>query len=370
MFKRILRWFAKDRMVVKPSHPGNSTTKEKGRRRASASQLESMPNHSRRSEETVVPHSNAVIGANPPWEKGIVSALRDLQWLARIKTNSVPGGFASFDWTAEQLGDAALDINDRFYLVELKSSRNARYREKTKLDGAYKALKRQIEAFGTMDDEVRGKMFVLSMRCHQLAYWMDADPFDRAARRVGLLAFNPYLTDILSDVAEAGNRSRAVAETMLMRMALGTDRCEPMQRYEYLNVVRLFDGSARILVRGEERNGQPSCEKQRLGLKGELFQIYINWLVEAIGGTDRPLRMVLMSASGRLMRFISNTSELVAILAELKLKPAPVSDMQTHREQAKEWPWMPGEPETNEGGKPHPSTPTGRKPGVRNRPGS
>lgn len=373
MFEIVREWITTAQKWIKPrpSRPEKSTTKE-SRRRVSASSREGAPYHSLRPEKTSVPHSHAVVDPNPPWEKGIISALRDLQWLARLNMKSVPGGFASFDWTAEQLGDAALDIDDRFYLVELKSSRSAKSRERIKSVGAYEALKRQIESPGSIKNAEKGKMLVLSMRCHHFVYWMDVDPFDRAARRVGALAFNPYLTDILSDIVGTSKSFKLTAETILMRMALGTDCGEPMRCYEYLNVVRLFNGSARILVRTMQLDGQPLCEEKKVGLKGDDFQIYIKFLVKAISGKsgeERPLRMILMAASGQLMRFISNTSELVAILNELKSKSVVSNNVQRPREEKKDWSWKPSDPKSSEEAEPQPNAAAGKKPVKKRGPG-
>lgn len=266
------------------------------------------------------------------WEDTVVLALRDQQWLRRLKSdppvagqiaNAVPAGMIKLDGNAESnIGDVALRDGEKFFIFEVKSER-FRIRDEWRKAGTF----RPKLVFQTLRDlaiRSRSKDARLedrtnverSFRCHYFAYWWLTD--DDNDEINGSIVVEPYM----AACARLRNASEIAAKNCIPsikeRLKLQADK----NTVERVRLSEIFECRLRSL----------SQRVLDCGLDKDEFQSYINFLCKGNGieGGGEPIHAIVLSTLGSFFRVVSDTNHLASLLGG-QLKPEPPDPRATSR---------------------------------------
>lgn len=265
------------------------------------------------------------------WEDTIVISLRDVQWLRSLERHAKhsdkaqivkpapmrPQGFIKFDGRAEShLGDVALGLGDRYFIIEVKPTFRNIHSEWLK-DGHFKPKKvysrlRTLISEWRMDDvedEVtkEAQLLMSSFRGHFIAYWGVTAPDKPPA-----VVLTPYLDAIVQSHKPHPLRN----PNMITHHPLPGVKPTTMQG-DPITSIDLGRNDCVLQWPDPYGNGWRH-DKKSLGLSADEFQLYVNYLCEDADHDEDsdPINAVMLSSRGTFFQVARRTSDLALILSE------------------------------------------------------
>lgn len=260
------------------------------------------------------------------WEDTIVLALRDQQWLRRLKhvpevsgdpPGALPPGMIKLDGQAEsKIGDVALKQGERFFIFEVKPelfrirdewTKGGKFKPKVVFETLRDLTKRTLSQDARLDDH---KNLERSFRCHYFAYWWLLDEDDQSTN--GAVLVEPYIPAC----AQLRNNGEVVGKECMPALR---------NRLKFIGETGLRDRIGLKDLFGSSMRTQSIGKKHDCGLERHEFQEYVNFLCESNGsqGSGEPIHAVVLSSLGSFFRVVSDTNHLASLL-DHELRPEPV----------------------------------------------
>lgn len=255
------------------------------------------------------------------WEKSVVQAFRDLQWLLVANRSEMPDINVPFAGKIEAaFGDGIVSADEKLFLLEFKANsagKSAEWRDK-KL--SYQSLEAALKSVGSEQErQAMDGWFELSMRGHLFLYW-SAEGRGKDSRVIpGDLAISSYLLDVARKSPICGFEPCIDLSTF---NSIAVPRGELADVYEpkvQVCASRLFDRTA-SLVRQLPAKDPVALT---LGLTPHQMQGYVAWLLERQILRDLPINALLASRNGAICQHISHVDDLADLLIELMNHPKP-----------------------------------------------
>lgn len=259
-------------------------------------------------------------------ESSVVIALRDWQWATGRISKSAIGMFISLSGNADKkFGDFKLGLKDRFYLFEAKSTSDSVYEEwhrpiEKGRKHAHCMLRRLIErlADNSQREEAR-KLAGLSLRAHHFLYAdltgtrpaLRIEPYLLGTLRRGGFAENA-LQEPERRRAEKDGLRRGLSALKVIRAALRS-KVQPDPAMVMFDPVdewtpaQFFGYSASLIG--------PKAARP-VGVTLEELDAYIQYLCD---GRDEEVNAIVATANGSFFCFSGSTSELRALVNELRV---------------------------------------------------
>jgi hypothetical protein len=259
------------------------------------------------------------------WENSAVMALRDLQWLF-ARNRELPEAGVNLSGNAEgRLGDSALKMGGRFFLLEIKAQSSnfpSEWKEKKRKDGEVRAKHAYLHAIRLVkefserpSDEQRWANVIASLRCHHFAYWHVGLPSAMHSR----LSLQPYLFAVAKGSAGLRGITGAI-HRLEERLSLAYGDRLPDDHVSYYRARSATVSGIYYEKLGIVKSTEGGNEWFPLGLSKDDFQGYINSLMKgAKGGSDK-LNLVAISSRG-WYRPLKTTQHLASLLDELSRAP-------------------------------------------------
>lgn len=298
------------------------------------------------------------------WEDTIIIALRDAQWLRcqeYVASDEnpdafyqpmpfIPHGMIKLDGRAEShIGDLALRASERFFVIEVKSTKQQVRDEWIKggtfsPKAVYRRLQELVEGCNQKSppldlEDPMDRWLMFSLNGHFIAYW---DPVSKAGGGIsaGSVRLVPYLQAVVDSRMPADERD----SRMIDRLPISdVDAISWPNDGEPATSRHL--GRSDCCLSYTEADGTFVLNPEPIGLTLDDFQDYVDYLCCAGLGTDdgEPIHAVVLSSHGSFFQVVSSTSELALILTgQLGFKKAENSAPESEREQE---PMFDSEPE-------------------------
>lgn len=268
------------------------------------------------------------------WEDTVVTALRDIQWIHALGRNLpsvIPSGFIKLDGNAESaIGDVLYSANDRYYIIEVKSSIDDICTEwggdsaESKPKVVYQSLAERwhdlqdaVEVTESSADPYRDgsaeKMmarvpfFQRSAACHMLSYW---DKWKINGKEFGDVVVTPYLSGCLRMIDPIKHGGRQYIDRHFdADFLLGREIDGELSVAEVASLHVLFESGAGVYCVNSNGGENVSWNKP-LGLGIKAFQKYVDELVDQAGSDAPEMHGIVMSRSGNVFKLFSSLSEL------------------------------------------------------------
>lgn len=261
------------------------------------------------------------------WEKSVVQAFRDLQWIMcskRLDTLDINLPIAGLIEAA--FGDSFVSAGGRLFLLEIKADKHGKRDEWNEEKLACKSLKEALaiaDGSGQSDESSQG--IDLSLRGHLFLYWSQTGTLRGARVIPGEIVVSSYLLDLAEALSCSG--SKTAIELSAQNALAVTPDGELYVPKEQVRAKRLFDSSAALIRQAHE--GNPTVDD--LGLTPQEMHTYVKWLLERQDGRDLPINALLTSNDGRVCQHLSHVDDLENLLDSLVSGAAPAdygSDLQ------------------------------------------
>lgn len=272
------------------------------------------------------------------WENTIVLGLRDVQWmrfiedrskkkslgLANLPISTYPSRAIKFDGNAESdNGDLGLGINEKLFLIEVKSTkdrvidewwRNGKFKPKLlyrRLAGLVSQCNKKTKSGSLSTSDYDYTMLKYSLQCHLITYW-DGAPATGGLTS-GLITIKPYLQAMIESLVGRATPRRAI--TTLPPQLNYSYYVNKGRKLEQTNFSSQQLGLDNVFL-GQERPNSTPRKMGDIGLSPLAFQLYVNFLTaKRLGGND-PINAVVQSTHGGFVQVVSDTSQLANILSK------------------------------------------------------
>ncbi|USJ00836.1 hypothetical protein MUG10_00800 [Xanthomonas prunicola] len=268
------------------------------------------------------------------WEDTVVTALRDIQWMHALGKNLpsvTPPGFVKLDGNAESaLGDVLYSANDKYFVIEVKSSVDDICTEwggdsaKSKPKLVYQSLAERWHNLQDAVDLVEAStdpvgdgsyekmmasvpFFQRSAACHMLCYW---DKWKINGKEYGDVVVTPYLSGCLRVIDPKKHRGREYIDRHFdSDFLIGREVGGELSVAEVASLNVLFESGARAYCVNSNGGENVSWHKP-LGLGIKAFQQYVDELVDQAGVDVPEMHGIVMNRSGTVFKLFSSLSEL------------------------------------------------------------
>jgi hypothetical protein len=290
------------------------------------------------------------------WEDTIVLSLRDAQWLRCQELQSQhdsksgdaaprlrPQGLIKFDGRAEsRLGDVAMGVGERYFIIEVKSTRQ-QIKDEWLKNGKFKPKKVYARLSG-LANRYEGQDFASdrsfdalvlksSFFGHFVAYWNSHDEGPSAG-----LPSSVQLIPYLQAMMESHDTNAPYEPGMIARLPVSSVGASRLQGDRVRRVTPLDLGRDDCFLTWTNEHGKELRSKGSIGLPAQAFQHYVNYLCQPVNDAQdgEPINAIMMSSHGSFFQVVSDTSELAIVLSEKfvqRPKIRPIPEPEKEREQ-------------------------------------
>lgn len=283
------------------------------------------------------------------WEVGVVLALRDAQWLKANPGVSIPPLNISLDGNAEsKMGDGLFEMDERFFLLEIKPDHSFCDSEWTDAKGPKRAYKKLMDLAAQDEAQLLEPTLRLrlsqSARGHFFAFWGESTPPNPDSSHFQRLFFQPYLLTALKALPAgaalrapgacySGRPSKSHATSLLLSLPIGLADANhlipkwPLTMREMMSTGTWMACSCK---KSPDASTVKASDLLPVGLDMEELQQYVDFLCKEStedgcqqNQIEEDLKLVLMGTKG-FIRHISGTSQLMMVIRAYKanqLKP-------------------------------------------------
>jgi hypothetical protein len=272
-------------------------------------------------------------------ENSVVLSIRDWQWETRRFQTRPPQTYVSLTGTGEKLlGDGAVAIGDRYFLLEVKATvENITSEWDVAKDrnpkNAFRKIRSELATSAKGQDGLETDLMKIAFKSlagHYFVYW---EPIPGTKPATGKLVAMPYLLAMRAfggldhglrpDLTDNEERRLAQCNDFVKRFRIGVSLSPSQQDeklpIEYIEVHAftldmLLSSSARIIFSDQEGGGEPYSLWHHVGVDASTLKSYVDFMRSS---DDPEINCLILSTSGFLAHS-RNLSELYSLLTELE----------------------------------------------------
>lgn len=272
-------------------------------------------------------------------ENSVVLGVRDWQWKTRRFQTQPPQTYISFAGSGEKLlGDGAVAIGDRYFLLEVKATvenipSEWSVAKDRKPKHAFRKIRNELATSKRGQNGSENDLMDIAFKSlsgHHVVYW---EPTPGTIPQTGKIVVVPYLLaihsskglvpDLKPDLTAKEESRLAQCCEFMNRFRLGVS-FSPSQQNDKLPIEfipvhaftldMLLSSSGRIIFSNQEGHGQPYSLWHHVGVDASTLKSYVDFMRS---GDDPEINCLVLSTNG----FLANTrnlSELYLLLLELE----------------------------------------------------
>ncbi|MEA9755913.1 hypothetical protein VDG64_13355 [Xanthomonas campestris pv. raphani] len=259
-------------------------------------------------------------------ESSVVVALRDTQWEIAQAHGCKPDLFVSLSGnTDKKLGDVKFSRDEKFYLIEAKSTSSEIWEEwqrgsSTPRKHAHRKVREIIEGLPGKSSPDYLNLFNISLAAHHFLYYSFATGEHE-------LAMEPYAlaTQIRGGFEEIEGAEYGVTRTDQQKLRL-LRGLRASKKFELFDCI-LRKKISRFLIQQlyqktvEIHEASPLNTIISLGVPLKQFQIYVDFLCD---GKTEEIETLIKTTSGKLIAFSGETNSLHQLVASFQeIEPNP-----------------------------------------------
>lgn len=279
-------------------------------------------------------------------ENSVVLAVRDWQWETRRLQTRPPQTYISLAGSGEKLlGDGAVAIGDRFFLLEVKATdANIDSEWKVPKDrnpkNAFRKIRDELATSKKGKDDLESELMKIAFKSfasHYFVYW---EPIPNATPTTGNIVAMPYLLamrsfgglerDLRPKLTANEEIRLAQCKDFIKRFRLGASLSpahqDEKQQIEYMEVHAftldmLLSSSARIIFSDQEGGGQRYSLWHHVGTDASTLKSYVDLMRS---DEDPEINCLVISTNGFLAQS-RRLSDLHSLLVELEQQESTIN---------------------------------------------
>lgn len=283
-----------------------------------------------------------------PWEDTVVTAMRDEKWLHALRHRRgqnirVPLPQLKLKGNAEQrLGDILDATDDRFFLFEVKATRNdikSEWNTNNKDNDSQKdAFRAHRSWLSNPDAPENNDLLWKSMLGHFFAYWVEYLPGQEMAdipvekknwrdllHVSACVAIEPYALACTSFRDKQRASAKVGALPSNHRVAIHDEDAKMFRTRQQIPLSLIYEDLGFLIKEDTTPPINTASSWELLGLELPAFKKYIENLCSFAGKSEEPIHAVVMSASGNFFQIATSTSDLKKLLLPSAKSDLPIS---------------------------------------------